>query len=411
MFQPEHKLKHLTFFEEIASHEESDPAWRAATAGLVVLRLVDSWIEEGPAAFANDEWSRRSVRGAIEEINDRSQLASVLFSVVDAMENSDVVDLRLIGPRLMAYAQLLEYDASWNLAADVYQAIIAHTHPVQDADIASQAQLRLGVCYRQLGNLAASLRAYQIAGSIAHAADDMVGVLRARIGEAKAAIARGNMPQAGSILDETIASAAHHQLKDVRSMALHDRSMVAHLSGDYELAIGLAYEALETTEAPRDRDRILGDIATSFYKLGVWSAARDAYLILSVTAQEQYGRWAAMLNLMELAAESGDEMMFEAYRRAISPDRMPPQLQTSYWISLGVGAGRFNRIEDARTYLARALAIAEEHELNQMAFEVEAELKALGTKERTAQKRTELPHETVQHIADVLRERRQGVGV
>ena len=48
MFESEHKLRHLPFFEEVASHAEGDPQWRSAMAGLVVLRLVDAWLEDGP---------------------------------------------------------------------------------------------------------------------------------------------------------------------------------------------------------------------------------------------------------------------------------------------------------------------------------------------------------------------------
>ena len=50
----------------------------------------------------------------------------------------------------------------------------------------------------------AAAAAYEQASRVALAAGDMIGVLRGRIGDAKIAMARGNMPQAESILDETI---------------------------------------------------------------------------------------------------------------------------------------------------------------------------------------------------------------
>ena len=61
--------------------------------------------------------------------------------------------------------------------------------------------------------------------------------LRARIGEAKVAIARGNMPSAEQILDETIHRATGETFADVRSRALHDRATVAGLRGQYDQAI------------------------------------------------------------------------------------------------------------------------------------------------------------------------------
>jgi len=210
LFESEHKLRHLPFFEEIASHGEGTAEWRAGMAGVVVLRLVDAWIEDGPRVVAADDWGIRSVRNAIDELQSNMKLRAVLASIVEILESSTIVDMGVLAPRLMAFGQLLEYDAKWTLAADVYTSIVAHTHPTQEADVATQAHLRRGFCLRHMGDLPASLAAYQTAGEIARVANDMVGVLRARIGEAKGAMARGNLPQARTILDETISEAKAH---------------------------------------------------------------------------------------------------------------------------------------------------------------------------------------------------------
>jgi hypothetical protein len=37
VFDSDHKLRHLPFFEEIAARDEGTKEWHAATAGLVVL--------------------------------------------------------------------------------------------------------------------------------------------------------------------------------------------------------------------------------------------------------------------------------------------------------------------------------------------------------------------------------------
>ena len=411
MFESEHKLRHLPFFEAIASSDEGDAEWHAATAGLVLLRLVDSWIEDGPRVVAADDWALRSVRNAIDEVKAREKLRTILSSILEVLETATVVDMGMLAPRMMAYGQLLEYDARWNLAADVYNAIVAHTHPVQEADVATHAHLRRGFCLRQIGDLKSSLLAYETAGEIARAANDMVGVLRARIGEAKTAIARGNMPRAQEILDETINRAAEHRLDAVRSMALHDRSDVAFQVGDYELAIKLAYEALETTESSRERDRILADIAGSFYKLGVHSAARDAYLILAATGQEQYQRWTATLNLMEIAAADGEQLLFEQYRRSIDVRALPPRQQTLYWLQGGVGYELLGNFSEARAFLERALSVAGEHGFNQFVIEADEALRTLGQKARQPAVQPSLPDEVVRAVADRLRRDREEIGV
>lgn len=412
LFESEHKLRHLPFFEEIASRGEHTPEWRAGMAGVVVLRLVDAWIEDGPRVVVADDWGMRSVRNAIDELDSNAKLRSVLRSVVEVLESSTLVDLGVLAPRLMAFGQLLEYDAKWTLASDVYASIVGHTHPVQEADVATQAHLRRGFCLRQMGDLPASLAAYQTAGCIAGSANDMVGVLRARIGEAKGAMARGNLPHGREILDDTIIQAKVHGLDAVRSMALHDQSTVAALTGDCELAIKLAYEALSMTESARERDRILGDIATSFSNLGVHTAARDAYLILAATAQEQYTRWLATLNLMELSAVDGEELLFEQHRRSIDVLILPPDLEALYWVQGGNGYEVLGRSDEARTFLEKGLSFAEEHELFQFVFQAEAALKRLGSAERAAaRKRPSEMDKEVERIAQDLNQQRRATEV
>ena len=413
MFESERRLRHVPHLEAIASSEEGDPEWEAATAGLVVLRLVDAWIEDGPGAVREDEWGLRAVRNAIDGIESHEQIKTVLTSITSLVESSATIDMGLLAPRLMAYGQLLEYESRWPLAIDVYDTIVAHTHPVQEADLATQAHLRRGFCLRVTGDIRSSLVAYATAGEIASAANDMVGVLRARIGEAKGAIARGNMPRAQELLDETIQRAAAHRLDSVQSMALHDRSDVAFQMGDYQLAIKLAYQALSKTSSSRDRDRILGDIAAFFHKLGIHSAARDAYLILAATGQEQYQRWTATLNLMELAAADGEELLFEQYRRSVDLRSLPPKQEVLYWLQAGVGYGYLGKHDEARAFLERALSIAEEYELNKMSFEAEEALRNLYRAKGDADRRAasaEIPEE-IEEVARMLRAGRMEISV
>jgi len=61
-------MRHQAFFTELAALRGDDPSWRAVTAGLVVLRLVDAWVEEGSRVVAADSWGVRSVRAAIEDM-------------------------------------------------------------------------------------------------------------------------------------------------------------------------------------------------------------------------------------------------------------------------------------------------------------------------------------------------------
>ena len=408
MFESDPKLRHLPFFEEVASHAEGDPQWRSAMAGLVALRLVDVWLEDGPSVTLDDGWGFRSVSSAIDDIEEGSPMRSILGRVVDALKERKP-DIHVVVTPLMAYGQSLEYDAKWILAADVYQTVLAHLHPVEDSDASIAAHLRLGSCYRSLHRIDDAVEAFASASEIANAVGDIVGILRARIGEARIATLRGNLPQAEAILDDTIARATSTDLRDVRSRALHARSGLATHAGQYELAIRLAYEALGHSTSPTERDRILADIAGAFFYLGVYSAARDAYMVLSATAQEQYTRWGATLNLIEIAAETGAEMLFEQHRRQLADQHLPPFLAVGFDLNVGTGYQRFGNFAKARLHLERAMALAGEHGLNQFLFEAEEALFQLDTAKPPRRVAGGISLD-VDEVASAIRELRESVG-
>ena len=409
MFDSDHKLRHLPFFEEIAALEEGSAEWHAGTAGLVVLRLVDAWLEDGPSVATDGDWSIRSVRCAIEAMDDGTPIRAILGRIVDALKEQRP-DVHVVVSPLLAYGQALEYDAKWPQAADVYHSVLAHLHPTEDGDTSIAAHLRLGQCYRNLNRIDDAAAAFTAASEIATAVGDMVGVLRARIGEARIAMVRGNLPRAEEILDDTIRRAAAADLQDVRSRALHDRANVAHFRGQYDLSIQIAYEALGQSQSPTEHDRILSDIAVSFLELGVYSAARDAYLILSATAQEQYVRWASMLNLLEIASSTGDEILFELYGRQLTGQDVPPIMATAFQLNLGVGYHRLGKVERARPHLERAMSSAREHGFNQYLFEAEEALLQLDSvaPPRRVAKDVSLD---VEEVAHAIREIRESVGV
>lgn len=364
--------RHLPFFAELAQLEDVDPAWRSVSAGLVVLRLVDAWIAEGAAAVVADGWGVRSVEAAIEEMPAGQPARAVLRSVVDALKGSSAGDMHAIAPRLMAYARALDLDAKFALAADVYESVIAHVHPFEESDVAIAAHLRLAACQRSLGALDEASRTFGAASAIATDVDDIVGILHAQIGTAKIALARGNMPGAERILDETIARASSDDLVEVRAVALQDRADVAFHRARYDLAVALAYQSLELTTDSINRDRLLADIAAAFYMLGVHTAAKDAYQILEATAQEQYNRWFASINLMEIAARDGSMPLFERYRRMLVATKFPPALEAQFHLQTAESYEALAQGEAALDAAGRASAVAARYGLNETLFAAEA---------------------------------------
>ena len=411
MTMSEPRLQHVPFFEALARATEGSAEWRLTSAGLVTLRLFDAWIVEGPSVVAADAWGLRAVRGAIDAMDGGSSAKAILASIVDAMEGAGVVRVPLVAPRLLAYARALQFDGRWELAADVHRTVIAHAHPVEEADIVIAANMQLGACLRTIAAWDEAAVAYARAGCVAAMAGDIMNVLRSRIAEANLAIDKGNIPKAQVLLEETIREASANRLTEIKAVALHDRAGVALRRGEFEVAITMAYEALEATTAPASRDRILSDIAVAFYELGIRSAARDAYLILAATAQEQYSRWVAMINLMECAAADGREPMFEQYRRELADSSLPVSLACQYNYYVGEGYRLFGRTAQARAALERALQLAEQHRLNEIMFRVEQSLEGLKDGGVVIIAEALEPTPVVQDVATAIRGMRELAGV
>ena len=397
--------RHLPFFSELAGLEDDDASWRAVSAGLVVLRLVDAWIEEGAAAVVADGWGMRSVEAAIEEMSAQLPARALLRGVVEAIKCSTASEMQLIAPRLLAYARSLDLDAKWSLAADVYRSVIEHVHPLEESDVAINAHIRLAYALRELGQLDLSGAACDDASALAQRVGDMVGALRAQIGRARIAVTKGNLPAAELFLDDTIARAGAGELPDVRAVALQERANVAYLRGNYDSAVRFAYEALRDTQDPINRDRLLGDIAGSFYMLGARSVARDAFIILEATAQEQYQRWIAGINLMEIAAADGATTIFERQRRLLLKQSLTPVLETQLHLHIGGGYAELGQPLAARAALNSARALAEKYQFNQLLFAAEERLSSLagGTPTRTPERLLEAPD--LREIATELRTR------
>jgi tetratricopeptide (TPR) repeat protein len=386
---PYRPIRHLAFFEALGSLEEGSTDWHATTAGLVVLRMVDAWYDEGAHVAAADAWGLTAVREAVAEMTAGDPARTILSGVVDAVAAAERADFSVVATRLSAYGRALHFDAKWRLASDVYETLLAYAHPIDESDVYINAAMQLGYCLRMLGEFDQAAVAYADAGRVATSMGDVVGILRARIADARLSMSRGNLPRAEEILDDTIARATSESLDDVAGLAMHERAIVAFDRGDFPKSIRFAYDALPKLTGQSARDRVLVDIAASFLELGVTSAARDAFLVLAATAQEQYVRWTATLNLLELAVVDTNEPAFESYRRELAAIDLPVHLEVSYHLQTGKGYSAFSRWDRAERSLTRALELAAKHRLNQLLFAAEESLRQLEIGKHAA--RTSVP--------------------
>ncbi len=367
-------LKHLAFFEAVGEAEENSPKAFSATAGLLMLRLIDHWVLAGPVMVEPESVSVRSVRGAIMQLESNDPSREVLLGLVNAMQTVREVDIPPMLPRLFAYAGCLEKRTELKLASDVYTTIARLAEEEYDADLLIDSFLRLGYCQRNLGVLGDAEASYMMAGKVAKRQKQVARALRSQIGVAIVTMTRGNLPKAEELLANVAADSEVASCGDVTSNALHARSTVAMRRGALGRAVCLAYDALKRSEAPTDRDGILGDIGAYFIVMGRFDAAHDALMILEATATTQLVRLNSRVNMLVLAARSGDRELFVTSREQLESVTLAPETRINYLIESARGLRKFGEPETARQLLESARDLASSHGFNRSVFEAEAML-------------------------------------
>ena len=99
--------------------------------------------------------------------------------------------------------------------------------PEKNARLAVEANIAMGGAARRNGDWETSARAYSQASYIADTIGDRQGILTVQVGIANTYMAKGNLPQAQSILDDVIVQSADERMLEIQGTALHSRSALA----------------------------------------------------------------------------------------------------------------------------------------------------------------------------------------
>jgi tetratricopeptide (TPR) repeat protein len=405
-------VKHQAYFDFLAGSDAGAPEWQPVLAGLATLRLIDARIDVHESHRQRDWASFESVRHVVTAVNVGDPVRATLLRLIETV-NQENIPREDVGQALLSYGRALNFAGRWALACDAFASADRIAGAPLIPRLSVEASIAHGAAARKLGDWSASADAYARAAHIANTVGDSAGALQVDVGLANNHMARGNLPAAESLLDNVVEKARAGGFDEVLGLALHSRGAVAHLKGGYADAVRFGHEALQATRNLTARDGILSDIAGSFASLGMREAARDGYLIVAVTAQSQWVRWQATLNLMELAAIDGREADFDSYARELEIAPLAPRLRAYYYIFLGAGQQKFGRNAEAEASLAEGLEFAQQNQLHQIAHEAQAEIAALDSRAGahaehpvTAVK-TEMPsnvRDVAAALSDLLRE-------
>jgi tetratricopeptide (TPR) repeat protein len=377
-------IRHQVYFDTLGSMQEDSASWCAVFAGLSVLRLVDAYTDTGSSIDPANWAQLHSVRAAIEQIGEGDTVRGALTCVLEEVTNRRAID-ETVCRSLMAYGRTLDYAAAWGLAIDVFSTVAKLTRPEKNAKLAVEAHVAVGGSARRNGDWDTSARAYSQAAFIADTLGDRQGVLTVQVGIANTYMAKGNLPQAQTILDDVVVQARDQYLPEVQAIALHSRSSLALRRGEKAEAVQLAHEALSLTTNPASRDTVLEDLAVAFSEIGMRDAARDTHLILASTAQLKWVRWQATINLMELASYDEMQDAFNSYAAELRKAPLGPWLKSHFLLFLGEGLGRFERYEAAEQAFEETIAYAGANQIHAVTFKAEAEIVEARARSHRAQ--------------------------
>src|ERR1700687_5824908 len=224
-------IRHQVYFDTLGSMQEGSASWRAVFAGLSVLRLVDSYPLAAPLTGPANWALVHAVRTAIEQMSDGDVIRGVLTNLLEELTSRNTID-DAVCVALLAYGRSLDYEASWGLATDVFSTVAKVAKPERNARLAVEANVAVGGAARRNGDWETSARAYSQAAYIADTLGDHPGGLTVAGGIANTYLAKGNMPQAQTILDAVLVQSRDQKLPQVQAIALHSRAALAHHKGD-----------------------------------------------------------------------------------------------------------------------------------------------------------------------------------
>ncbi|MBX6330378.1 MAG: tetratricopeptide repeat protein [Gemmatimonadaceae bacterium] len=380
-------LPHESWFRELAAMDERSAEWRSTRAGLLALRYVETRLaqptEEGAPACEEDSELRRAIEAIDSTHLPHRQFRALLLDLLEAGATSPATRL----PRLLvAYAEALARAGRWALAADAYETLLAY--PPADkgaAGLTIRAQLRLSACLRQLARFDDALRAIAAARESAevHQLPDLR--IRADIAAANVALQRGNLPLAQQYLEAIIETARNSPHTELIAGIMHDLGAVAARRRKWKTAVRYLFRALSLYTEEASCARALTDLGVALQEgFHAYAAARDAHTLVLARAVDRDAQFVAIINLIELDALEGREMDFERRRRSVDERTLPALLLPHYHLCVAEGLHTFGHRTRARAAAERALALAEEHGINEVIIRAEELLAALAEPPREA---------------------------
>jgi tetratricopeptide (TPR) repeat protein len=375
-------LSHVVFLERAARAQDSTQS-RFGQGAFLVLRLIDLLGAE-QASDTRDElfgYQAAATGRYCQEQLDSGAPADRLLELVGAASYAHRRhDPALIAPAMLGLARWLIDSGHFEEALDVLATLQRTAGARLDPKAAIRAALVTGRAQRELAQFDAADEAYGRARKLAEAIGDSESVLQSQLGRANVFWGRGNLAEAERCNREVVRSARAAGFQETEAHAEQGLGVALGARGQVHDAVPHLWRAFELCKDEAGSMRALQDLGYALVRLGVIESAERAFKIVVHRSITMDIAGNAMIELMYCASFRRDRVGFERWRGECARimTNLAPNQVADYHLKLGIGLGRFGRLDRAGAELRLALEIARSHGLHEFEFRIERILGGLA---------------------------------
>jgi len=311
-------LPHASYYDALASlPNPRSQEWQHIAAGLVVLRLVDDWLDTSKHSLTAYDYN--AARALIATIPKGSPLKEILDNLVMAVEHAGSPhSIATVVTGIFAYADQLDHDAQFSLSEDVLENFRQRAIGLQDSALITKACLKLALNYRLARKLRLAEKFYDEGIFYAKQVGDSVGAFKGECGRAKLTGMLGNVDAAHIAFETLVHNAKKNGDTNLVSSALHDWGhLYMSTVDDGKIALPMFEEALSMCDG--DAVYLAADVAAARLGVGDIRRSQETNVCLAVTAKHRRIRWQAVVNLMYGEACLGNVEQFHWYVSVLDP--------------------------------------------------------------------------------------------
>jgi len=350
------RAAHAPFTRAMAKATPGSSNYLRHAAMLIALQFLDgripfAWLSHGKRALED-----------LKPIRVRKALENIIGSI-DQTSRPTPATLQAFDH----YASMLQREGRFDMAAHLYERITEWLPRFGDTKHLARIHVHLARCLRKRGNREAAWAVCQAGLLAAQIHGNQTERIELFLQQAPLCIPQRRFPEAARLLSEALHEADTLDNAQLAARARHDwGAMITEeclTSGDATQLIGAlrllahAWQSVGESGDPEWRLRILNDIGRVFAVIYP-AVAEIAYRAVYTRARDADSRWRAGINLTDLMISIQDREGYDAIRRDMDREHLPPPLQAVYSALIAEGSLAFDRPGEFTPARKRAVKIA-----------------------------------------------------